>query len=47
MEALGIRESYRSKLQSLVSAEEAAEMIVRCDEVIRAAPRQREEAHPH
>jgi T-complex protein 1 subunit beta len=47
MKELGVTESYRSKLQVLVSAVEAAEMIVRCDEVIRAAPREREQAHPH
>lgn len=42
MQALGIRESYKSKLQVLVSAAEAAEMILRVDEIIKCAPRQRE-----
>jgi T-complex protein 1 subunit beta len=40
---LGIRESYKSKLQSLMSAAEAAEMILRVDDIVRAAPRRREE----
>jgi T-complex protein 1 subunit beta len=39
---LGIRESFKSKLQVLVSAAEAAEMILRVDEIIKCAPRQRE-----
>lgn len=39
---LGIRESYKSKLQVLVSAAEAAEMILRVDDIIKAAPRRRE-----
>jgi len=41
MAALGIMESFRSKEQSLLSAAEAAEMIVRVDEIVKAAPRQR------
>jgi T-complex protein 1 subunit beta len=40
---LGIRESYKSKLQVLVSAAEAAEMILRVDDIIKCAPRQRQE----
>jgi T-complex protein 1 subunit beta len=43
MRSLGIRESYKSKLQVLVSAAEAAEMILRVDDIIKCAPRQREE----
>ena len=43
MITLGIRESYKSKLQVLVSAAEAAEMILRVDDIIKCAPRQREE----
>lgn len=39
---LGVRESFKSKLQVLVSAAEAAEMILRVDEIIKCAPRQRE-----
>jgi len=41
MAALGITESLRVKRQMLVSASEAAEMILRVDSIIRAAPRQR------
>jgi len=40
---LKIYESYKSKSQSLISAHEAAEMILRVDEIIRAAPRQRQD----
>jgi len=42
MKELGITECFRVKNQSLVSAAEAAEMIIRVDEVITCAPRQRE-----
>jgi T-complex protein 1 subunit beta len=42
MEKLGIYESYRVKSQVLMSATEAAEMILRVDDIIKAAPRQRE-----
>ena len=42
MLTLGIRESYKSKLQVLSSATEAAEMILRVDDIIKCAPRQRE-----
>ncbi|OMJ28115.1 putative T-complex protein 1 subunit beta [Smittium culicis] len=38
---LGIAESYKLKRQVLLSASEAAEMILRVDDIIRAAPRQR------
>ena len=43
MWALGVRESYKSKLQVLVSAAEAAEMILRVDDIIKCAPRQRDQ----
>ena len=43
MWSLGIRESYKSKLQVLVSAAEAAEMILRVDDIIKCAPRERQE----
>jgi T-complex protein 1 subunit beta len=43
MWSLGIREAYKSKLQVLVSAAEAAEMILRVDDIIKCAPRQREQ----
>mmetsp|Transcript_20577 Transcript_20577/g.56807 ORF Transcript_20577/g.56807 Transcript_20577/m.56807 type:complete len:542 (+) Transcript_20577:118-1743(+) len=43
MKELGVRESFTSKHQSLLSASEAAEMILRVDDIIQAAPRRREE----
>lgn len=39
---LGITESFVVKQQVLLSASEAAEMILRVDNIIRAAPRQRQ-----
>lgn len=45
MKTLGVRESYRSKLQVLLSASEAAEMILRVDDIVKAAPRRREERY--
>jgi len=47
MKELGITESFKSKLQVLVSAAEAAEMILRVDDIIKSAPRQREENYNH
>lgn len=41
MKKLGITESYVVKRQVLMSATEAAEMILRVDNIIRAAPRRR------
>ncbi|KAI9343553.1 chaperonin Cpn60/TCP-1 family [Obelidium mucronatum] len=41
VKALGITESFKLKRQVLLSASEAAEMILRVDDIIRAAPRQR------
>jgi T-complex protein 1 subunit beta len=38
---LGITESFHLKRQVLLSASEAAEMILRVDNIIRAAPRRR------
>ena len=43
MKELGIRESFKSKLQVVMSASEAAVMILRVDDIIKAAPRQRNE----
>ena len=40
MAALGITESFQVKRQVLLSASEAAEMILRVDNIIHAAPRQ-------
>ncbi|XP_013416763.1 T-complex protein 1 subunit beta [Lingula anatina] len=44
---LGITESYQVKRQVLISAAEAAEMILRVDDIIKAAPRQRAPDHGH
>lgn len=41
MKELGITESFVVKRQVLVSAVEAAEMILRVDNIIKAAPRKR------
>jgi len=43
MEELQVVESYKAKLQILLSASEAAEMILRVDDILRAAPRKREQ----
>ena len=42
MDVLGVTECLRVKEQALLSASEAAEMILRVDEIIRCAPRKRE-----
>ena len=42
MKELGIYECFRVKEQALLSACEAAEMILRVDEVVTCAPRKRE-----
>jgi len=44
---LGITESFHLKRQVLLSASEAAEMILRVDDIIRAAPRQRQRDGRH
>ena len=41
MQALGVTEAFRVKEQALISATEAAEMILRVDDIVRCAPRQR------
>jgi len=43
---LGITESFKVKQQVLLSAAEGAEMILRVDDIIKAAPRKREEGDP-
>ncbi|CAM6094900.1 unnamed protein product [Calypogeia fissa] len=43
METLGIYEAFKVKQAILLSATEAAEMILRVDEIIKCAPRQRED----
>lgn len=42
MQEFGIMESYRVKRQVLISGAEAAEMILRVDNILRSAPRQRD-----
>lgn len=44
---LGITESFKLKRQMLASAMEGAEMIIRVDDILRAAPRERHDDHPH
>lgn len=44
---LGITESFHLKRQVLMSASEAAEMILRVDNIIKAAPRRRTGDHRH
>lgn len=47
MKKLGVTESFVVKRQVLLSAAEAAEMILRVDNIIRAAPRRRvPDRHP-
>ena len=43
MEKCGITECYRVKQQVLLSGTEAAEMIIRVDDIIKCVPRQREQ----
>lgn len=45
MKEMGVMESMKSKLQVLLSASEAAEMILRVDDIIKCAPRQREQGY--
>ena len=45
MSQLGITESFKVKQQVLVSGAEAAEMILRVDDIIKQAPRQRAPDH--
>jgi len=45
MTELGVMESFKSKYQVLMSASEAAEMILRVDDIIKCAPRQREQGY--
>merc|ERR1712188_263194 len=42
MEELGICEAYKVKSQVVLSAAEAAEMILRVDDIVQCAPRQRD-----
>lgn len=45
MNEVGITESYQVKRQVMLSASEAAEMILRVDDIIKAAPRKRTADH--
>lgn len=47
MNQIGITESFQVKRQVVLSAAEAAEMILRVDDIIKAAPRQREQDRGH
>jgi len=47
MSGLGITESFSVKRQVLVQASEAAEMILRVDNILKAAPRPRKEDRGH
>ena len=47
MEKLGITEALKLKRQVLLSASEAAEMILRVDQQIKCAPRPRDSGHGH
>ncbi len=47
MASLGITESFSVKRQVVVSAAEAAEMILRVDDIVKAAPRKREVDRHH
>merc|ERR550537_569716 len=42
MNVMGIREAYKVKSQVVLSASEAAEMILRVDDIVQCAPRQRQ-----
>jgi T-complex protein 1 subunit beta len=42
MEEMGILESFKLKEHVLLAAAEAAELIIRVDEIIQSAPRRRE-----
>ena len=43
MTEIGICESFKVKSQVVLSASEAAEMILRVDDLVQCAPRQREQ----
>ncbi len=47
MQALGITEALKLKRQVLLSAAEAAEMILRVDDIVKCAPRKRDSDHGH
>lgn len=41
MEVLGVKEGLKVKEQALLAASEAAELIMRVDDIIKCAPRER------
>ena len=45
MKVLGVCESFLVKNQVVLSASEAAEMLMRVDEIVKAPPRPRDEGH--
>ena len=47
MEKLGVYGSLRVKEQAIISAGEAAEMILRVDEILHCAPRERKKHGVH
>jgi T-complex protein 1 subunit beta len=47
MQEMGIMEALKLKRQVLLSAAEAAEMVLRVDDIIRCAPRRRDDDHGH
>ena len=47
MEKMGIFSSMRVKEQAVISAGEAAEMILRVDDIIHCAPRERKKHGVH
>ena len=47
MKQLGVTESLKSKEQVFISATEAAEQILRVDEIVKAPPRKREKGPRH
>lgn len=47
MKELGIRECLRAKEQAVISASEASEMVLRSDEIIKCAPRERNKMGLH
>lgn len=44
MSELGVKECLRVKEQALMAASEAAELIMRVDDIVKCAPRKRERA---
>lgn len=44
MDTLGVKECMRVKEQAVMAASEAAELIMRVDDIVKCAPRKRERA---